>query len=199
MRGRFRVTEQDNLLGLRGVIEARPCHRPTNILARRSGTTPTSGIYTVEAATPFTPRQRRPFHPIHHMTDGNDRFAWACRVLGVALLHAVGRDEGNAENSRPCRHPRSSCCRSQSSRRMVPWCRRLRMTNGPKRTGRPDPRRRGSTRCRAHAAERSLFGNWMVAIIAKNNRLALSRPGPLEIGNRVLRLGDRDCSAEEHQ
>lgn len=31
------------------------------------------------------------------MTGGNDRFAWACRVLGVALLHAVGRDEGNVK------------------------------------------------------------------------------------------------------
>jgi len=60
MRGRFRVTEQDNLLGLRGVIEARPCHRPEHLGSvpaprRRAEFIPT------RRRVPFTPRQQLPF------------------------------------------------------------------------------------------------------------------------------------------
>ena len=33
------------------------------------------------------------------MAGGDDRFAWACGVLGVALLHAVGRDESDVKRA----------------------------------------------------------------------------------------------------
>ena len=37
--------------------------------------------------------------PDPHLAGGDDRFAWARGVLGVALLHAVGRDESDVKRA----------------------------------------------------------------------------------------------------
>src|SRR5579862_3870779 len=36
-------------------------------------------------------------HPVHHVAGGDDRCARTDAVLGVALLHPIGRNEGDAK------------------------------------------------------------------------------------------------------
>src|SRR5215469_1370656 len=132
-------------------------------------------------------RQILPFHPIHQVAGGDDRMGRAGAVVGVALLHVVGRDEGDAKiavhigaddglvvaRNRPRERLLGIGGRG---RRVTPGQPALLGIHDVSRLDVAHPRRVGRG-----------LRTGMMGIGAEHDRLALSRPRALEIGNGVLR------------
>ena len=140
-----------------------------------------------------------PFHSIHHVAGGDDRPTGRVPVVDVALLHAVGRHQRDPEVAvHVAADDRLVVARNRPGERL------LGVGSGRRRASPGNPSFLAFNHMRpldvAHTRRTGgglLAG--MMGMGAEHDRLALSRPCALQIGNCILRVGADRGGAKERQ